>query len=176
MSKKHIKAILLSLAAAVIVMVAFIVVKDDSPGSGSISENEAQTALEGQVSQEGTDAISNSKVDVISRDDNIQSSGDSGLNQIEPVIVFAVINEDYLDISSYVPVVESNGKCVAVLSHATTEVFQKDVDSTPSASTTQCALIRIPISSLASGDYDLVVKYASNQSEGVSQMGEVTIP
>ncbi len=118
------------------------------------------------------------KITVIEKNDsNIAKNSSDGKNVVVPVVVYADVFGSNLEISAYVPLVESGGTCTATItSVASGKVTTSQGESTPGASTTDCILLTIPVSQLESGLQTVVVSYSSAATQGSSDATEVSVP
>ena len=147
---------------------------------GGLIQEAAQTASEKPAplssknaaqSQEKTDGVSDAT------DSSSQMSDKPKLKSIDPVIVYAGVFGNNLEISAYAPTVEKAGTCIAtIIKNDGTVKVTRETPSSPTAKTMDCAVISIPASSLDPGVYEVTVTYESSAYLGTSKPVEVTVP
>ncbi len=153
---------------------------NDSTGNTAQSDvtNTSNPVVTENSSSTDSDVPINEKATVIERNENrVTSPSANKRQQITPMIVYAGIFGDNLEISAYAPVVETGGSCTATVTNiASGKSTTEQSSAVPSASTTGCGLLVIPVSQLDSGNHSVTVSYVSDRSEGVSSATEVAIP
>ncbi|GEA88656.1 hypothetical protein [Cellulomonas cellasea] len=80
-----------------------------------------------------------------------------------------------VEVSGFVPVVESDGLCRLVLSSAAGEVAVEQA-ATPDASTTSCGWLSVPAGELSTGTWTAVLSYTSGASVASSTPVPVEVP
>lgn len=105
-----------------------------------------------------------------------QASNNSGNKQVTPIVTNASQSGESIFLSAYVPgVVENGGKCTYTVTKGLATVT-KVTDSFVNVSNTNCTplnLNRLEFSS--SGDWQVVVSYASSTASGTSQPKTLTV-
>ena len=122
-----------------------------------------------------------SKVDIIKKNEantTPSPAGDgSSPASVTPFISFAGVISNFLEINAYMTILESGGKCKAIVTNQSSGSSKsKTVETLPDASKTPCKLISFPLSELKSGMSSVVVKYTSAKYSGSSEKLEVNIP
>lgn len=64
--------------------------------------------------------------------------------------------------------VDTSGTCFALLKSQSGATIKKDTTLLPSASTTDCKTIKIPLSELSTGKWTYTLNYSSTNTEGIS--------
>lgn len=91
------------------------------------------------------------------------------------VIVDAAQYGETIEVRAYANEVSASGTCTFTFSKGDATVVRGSASS-PSAQTTSCATLTMPVSAFATrGDWSLVVKYASSSSNGESDAKTVTV-
>lgn len=100
-----------------------------------------------------------------------------GRTVVLPSVTAAVWNSATaaVEVSAFVPVVESTGRCTLVLTSGTSTATTESV-AYADASSTSCDLLSIPGTGLASGTWRVTVTYSSPDSAGSSDATEVVVP
>lgn len=183
MSKKSKKVLILTLVAlSASFVLGFVVLStNSSPSDGDSDTSNSATSDSSSFTSNppaSSDSSTNEKAAIIEKNESSSApTNTNGRQNITPVIVYAGVFGDNLEVSAYAPVVETSGKCTAnITNSATGKITAKKSLATPSASTTDCNLLVVPVSQLGSGNYSVVVNYSSDESEGASSATEVNIP
>lgn len=100
-----------------------------------------------------------------------------GRAAVEVVVSFAGWQAEVsaVEVSGFVPVVESDGVCRLVLSSAAGEVAVEQA-ATPDASTTSCGWLSVPAAELSPGTWSAVLSYTSGASVASSAPVPVEVP
>jgi hypothetical protein len=100
-----------------------------------------------------------------------------GRSVVDVVVSFAGWEAEVaaVEVSGFVPVVESDGVCRLVLTSGTGEVAVEQ-PATPDASTTACGWMSVGRDQLAPGTWTAVLTYASGTSVGTSAPARVEVP
>ena len=103
-------------------------------------------------------------------------TGSDGKKAVTPTIVDAGSYDQNVEVRALVPgITESDGTCTAELTQGSLRV-SKSSAATPSASSTQCAMITFSQAEFSSkGTWSLVVTYSSKESSGRSTPRDVSI-
>lgn len=78
--------------------------------------------------------------------------------------------------AGFAPVVEQGGTCTLRLTGQSGEIVEARVSALPDATTTSCAALRLPATSLTPGTWQAVLGYESATVIGASQPMDVVIP
>lgn len=108
---------------------------------------------------------------------NDSSSTDSnGAKVVEIGVTYAGVYGQNVEVRAFASgVIEGNGKCTATFTQGSQTVAQSS-DAFIDATTTQCGVINIPLSSFpGKGTWKLIVTYASPNSTGSYTAGDIVL-
>ena len=96
--------------------------------------------------------------------------------EVVPEISWAGVDGDAVVVNAYAPVVETGGTCTLELSDGRAHGTSADAPSSPDASVTWCAPLRVAVTGLGAGPWSVRVVYRSAASEGSSPWTTVEAP
>lgn len=96
--------------------------------------------------------------------------------EVVPEISWAGVDGDAVVVNAYAPVVETGGTCTLELSDGSAHGTSADAPSSPDASVTWCAPLRVAVTGLGAGPWSVRVVYRSAASEGSSPWTTVETP
>lgn len=181
--KNNKKIALLALVAAIVVVgvTAYGVLayqKSMWPFTGAeLSDQSDDSVNYGPPTQNEVEHSQDAKKDAYENKDDSDTQGNSSSKmQVEVGVAFADIIDGSLEVRAFTPsVVEGDGTCTVTAikgASTVTGTSKAFIDST----TSQCQPIKIPVSSLSSGTWQVSVDYSSSKSFGKSEIIEVRVP
>lgn len=136
-----------------------------------------------KTSEDSSDSSNDSAIDTANPEDRdkpgITDQSSNPSNEPKRTITVFITDAsqygDLVEVRSYVNEVASNGKCSLVFTKGNL-TLKRTTDILPTASTSSCKTVQIPVSSFAEkGTWRLTINYSSNSGTGISEEKPVTI-
>lgn len=141
----------------------------DNSGSKTDSSDTKDSSEQGSPDPEQKLTPTNTDHSTVSPVD--ESTG----KQTIPVVASANVDGSVVYIRGGLNVYRSTGLCFAKLTGPNGETIQKDTDLLPSAGTTDCRTIQIPVSELAPGEWTFTLNYSADDAVGASDASSFSI-
>lgn len=173
--KKKKKIIIVAALLIVVGAGLFVALRTDENNSAGVNTHPDDINYSPPTEEE-LSAAEKHKQDLINQQNNQTAKNSSGSKTtVAPFITFAghvqdSPSGDVIEVRAYIPgVYESGGICTAKFTRAS-QIFSRQIDAIPSASTTNCETLAIPRSDFPSpGTWTVVVDYSSDDSSGTSK-------